>query len=94
MIPALVLYFSRVHAYYERFRERVESLGSVHMAIDEARRVKAVLTVGALSPVIDHSMRVARRISDDIVAVHVATDPDQAARIRRRWDPQRHGGYR
>lgn len=92
VIPALVLYFNRVHAYYERFRAKVESLGGVSMAIDEARRVKVVLTIGGLSPVIDHSMRVARRISDDIVAVHVATDPEQASRIARKWDRQRHGG--
>ncbi|MBE3576108.1 MAG: hypothetical protein IMX00_00180 [Limnochordales bacterium] len=62
------------------------------MAIDEARRTKVVLTIGGLSPVIDHSFRVARRISDDIVAVHVASDPEQAEKIRREWDAQRHGG--
>lgn len=92
VIPVLVLYFSRVHAYYQRFREHVEGLGSVRMATDEARRVKVVLAIGGLSPVIDHAMRVARRISDDIVAVHVASDPQQAAKIRRKWDVRRHGG--
>lgn len=62
------------------------------MTIDDAMQVKVVLTIGGLSPVIDPSMKVARRISSDITAVYVATDPEQGEKVRRKWDMARHGG--
>lgn len=92
LIPLLVAYFLHVHAYYVRFRERVEGLLTEHMTIDDAPRVKVVLTIGGLSPVIDHSMRVARRISTDIEAVYVAVEPEMGEKIQRKWDQKRHGG--
>ena len=92
VIPLLIAYFRHVHEYYKRFRSRVESLLDEHMTVDDASQVKVVLTIGGLSPVIDHSMKVARRISKDITAVYVAVDPDEGERIKRKWDVKRHGG--
>lgn len=92
VIAALVPYFLSVRDYYDRFLHRIRALERERMRIDVARQVKVVLAVGGLSPVIDHAMRVARRLSDDIVAVHVATDPEYGEKIRRKWDVQRHGG--
>ncbi|MHB9146133.1 MAG: APC family permease [Symbiobacteriia bacterium] len=92
VIPLLVGYFLYVHAYYGRFRHRVESLLDEHMIIDDASQVKVVLTIGGLSPVIDHAMKVAGRISKNISAVYVATDPEEGERIKRKWDIRRHGG--
>lgn len=92
LIPLLVLYCLYIHRYYQRFRARVESLGREHLCIDDPRRVKVVLTIGGLSPVIDHSMCVARRLSSDITAVYVAVDPGDGERIARKWDKERHGG--
>ncbi|MCL5677239.1 MAG: APC family permease [Firmicutes bacterium] len=92
VIPILVGYFFYVHQYYRRFRARVESLLDEHMALDDASKVRVVLTIGGLSPVIDHSMKVARRISKDITAVYVAVEPEEGERIRRKWDVRRHGG--
>lgn len=94
LLPAVVSYFLHVHGYYTRFRARVEGLMDEHMTIDDFRRVKVVLTIGGLSPVIDHSMCVARRLSSDISAVYVAVDAAEGERIRRKWDVQRHGGVR
>jgi amino acid transporter len=92
LIPLLVGYFLHVHNYYLRFRERVESLQKEHMTFDDARKIKVVLAIGGLSPVIDHTMRVARRISDDITAVYVAVEPELGEKIQRKWDMKRHGG--
>lgn len=92
LIPLIVLYNLYVHDYYRRFRERVESLKEEHLCIDDPRKVKVVLTIGGLSPVIDHSMCVARRLSSDITAVYVAVDPAEGEKVARKWDRQRHGG--
>ena len=92
LIPAMVAYFKHVHSYYSRFRARVESLIDQPMTIDHANRVKVVLTIGGLSPVIDHAMQVARRISDDITAVYVAVEPELGAKYQQKWDLERHRG--
>jgi len=94
VIPILVGYFVYVHTYYKRFEAKVERLKDEHMTIDDAKKVKVVLTIGGLSPVIDHSMRVARRLSTDISAVFVATEPELGEKMARKWDVQRHGGVR
>lgn len=92
IIPSLVLYFLSVKHYYERFLERVTALEKERMRIDTAGRIKVVLAIGGLSPVIDHAARVACRLSPDVVAVHVATEPEYGEHIRRAWQPEKYGG--
>ncbi|HEY3366773.1 MAG TPA: APC family permease [Symbiobacteriaceae bacterium] len=92
VVPILIAYFYYVQHYYARFKERVEGLQDEHLAIDDARQVKVVVTIGGLTPVIDHVMKVARTISKDISAVYVATDPELGEKIARKWDIKRHQG--
>jgi amino acid transporter len=92
VIPALVGYFLHVRGYYNRFGATVKDLASEPMSIDNPRKLKVVLAVSTISPVVNHSLRVARRIADDIRAVHVAVDPEEAEQIRRRWSSSRYGG--
>ncbi|HEY3316470.1 MAG TPA: APC family permease [Bacillota bacterium] len=92
LVPLIVAFALRVKGYYVRFKQRVGSLLDEHLTMDDARRVKTVLTIGRLSPVIDHSLRVARRISPDMTAVYVAVDPEDGDRIKAKWDLKRHHG--
>ncbi len=92
LIPLILAYFTYVHRYYARFRESVEGLLHEHLPMDDAKAVKVVMTIGGLSPVIDHSLRVARRISKDITAVYVAAEPDLGEKYQKKWDLRRHGG--
>jgi amino acid transporter len=85
LIPLLIAYFRRVHDYYHRFRERVGGLAEEPLTIARARRVKAVIAIGNVTPVVDHALRVARHITSDITAVHVAVDSDAAREVRARW---------
>ncbi|ADU50939.1 amino acid transporter [Thermaerobacter marianensis DSM 12885] len=92
IIPLLVLYFLSVRNYYNRFLRCVAALDEDRMRIDTAGRIQVVLAVGALNAVIRHAARVARRLGHDVVAVHVATDPDYGRRLLREWRPERvHG---
>ncbi|HLN62436.1 MAG TPA: hypothetical protein VK464_12865, partial [Symbiobacteriaceae bacterium] len=92
LLPLAVAYCRSVRAYYERFRRRVRSLDRVPLTITQARKVKAILAVGNLSPVIDHSLWMARRLTDDIRAVHVAEEPDEGAALQQRWSRKRYHG--
>jgi hypothetical protein len=92
VLPLFVVYMLHIHGYYERFKARVEGLLKEHLTMDDARKVKVVLTIGGLTPVIDHAMRVARRISKDVTAVYVAVEPEIGEKVARKWDKARHGG--
>jgi amino acid transporter len=85
LVPVLVGYFRRVHAYYRRFRERVVGLAEAPLTIARARKVKVIVAVGGLTPVVDHALRVARHVSGDITAVHVAVEPEMAKEVHTRW---------
>lgn len=91
LIPGVVLYFRHVNHYYVRFSNRIRALSTEFLTIDRGRKIKAVLAVGALTPVIDHSLWVARRLTDDIRAVHVAIDPEEGARLHDKWSVSRYG---
>ena len=92
LIPGILWYFRWVHRYYLRFNERLKGLIHEHMTIDNPPATKVILTLGKLSPVIDHSLRVARRMSRDITAVYVAVDPEVGEEYKGKWDLRRHGG--
>ncbi|WP_460039339.1 APC family permease [Thermaerobacter litoralis] len=92
LIPVLVGYFLSVRNYYRRFLDRVAALDVERLRIDRPGRMLVVLTVGALTPVIRHVARVARRLGQEVVAVHVAVDPAYAQQLRREWRPDRTGG--
>lgn len=93
LIPALVYYFRRVHYYYECFHTQLQGLWKEHMAIDRPRRVKTLCTVAGVNPVALHTLRCARRTlhTGDLVAVHVAIDPEKAERVKAKWDRDRMG---
>lgn len=85
LIPLIVWYFRRVHAYYKRFRERVGELAGEPLTIARARKVQVILAVSGLTPVVDHALRAARHITSDITAVHVAVDPEAAEKLKAKW---------
>ncbi|HLO03133.1 MAG TPA: APC family permease [Symbiobacteriaceae bacterium] len=92
VLPLFIGYMLHVHSYYDRFKNKVEALLKEHLTMDDARRVKVILTIGGLTPVIDHAMRVAHRISKDVTAVYVAVEPEIGEKVARKWDKARHSG--
>lgn len=86
LVPLLVWYFTRVGAYYQRFRNTVERLATERLTITRARKVRAVLAIGGVTPVVDHALRLARHMADEVEAVYVAVEPEAEAEIRRRWE--------
>jgi hypothetical protein len=87
IIPLLVKYFQRVHLYYQAFHRAVVHLKKEKLPLDTARGMRVILTVGGLTPVVEHAIGVAKRFSTDITAVYVADDPEVGERIRQAWDP-------
>jgi hypothetical protein len=84
IIPVLVSIFLAIHRHYTNLARRLtlEDFGSPR-GITRHRVVLMISTVhrGAL-----HALSYARSISDDVTAVHVSIDPDEAEKARAKWD--------
>jgi amino acid transporter len=84
IIPVLVALFLAVHRHYVNLARRLtlEDFGSPR-GVTRHRVVLMISTVhrGAL-----YALNYARSISDDVTAVHVSIDPDEAERARAKWD--------
>jgi amino acid transporter len=52
------------------------------------RRERVVVPVPGLSRAVVQAVNFGRALSDDVRAVHVSTDPEDAADLRRRWERQ------
>ncbi len=84
IIPMLVGAFTAVHRHYRNLASKLtlEDFGSPR-TIQRHRVILLISTVhrGAL-----HALNYARSLSDDITAVHVAIEPEDAEKVRSKWE--------
>lgn len=84
LMPALIFVFSRIHRHYKALAEQL-SLEKFQPAVT-ARRHRVILAIGGVHQGTLVALRYARLLSDDVTAVHVASDPAEAERIKQKWD--------
>ncbi len=84
LIPLLVLGFSAIHRHYRGLAKRLslEQYAEPPVVI----RHRVILAIGGVHQGTLAALRYARALSDDVTAVHVSLDPEEAERIRARWD--------
>ncbi len=83
-IPALILLFSRIDAYYRDVATEI-GLGTLP-AKPRAERSLVVLTVTAMSAMTAAALSAALSLGDEVVAVSVQFDDDRAESLRSDWD--------
>jgi amino acid transporter len=83
IIPTLVVFFFAIHRHYSDLKERLslEDWG----APPRIRRHRVILPVSGVHRGTVEALRYARSLSDDITAVHVSMDPEEADAVRRKW---------
>ncbi len=83
IIPTLVAFFFAIHRHYSDLKSRLslEDWG----APPRIRRHRVILPVSGVHRGTVEALRYARALSDDITAVHVSMDPDEAESVRRKW---------
>lgn len=84
LIPLLVVGFSAIHRHYRRLASRL-SLRN-YRGDPRLSRHRVILLVGGVHQGTLPALRYARFLSDDITAVHVSINPDEAERVRREWE--------
>jgi amino acid transporter len=84
VMPILVLIFARIHGHYRHLADELslEKYGSPALA----RRSRVILPLSNVHRGTLAALRYAMSLSDDVTAVHVSIDPEEAERVRRKWE--------
>ncbi|MFM8320343.1 MAG: APC family permease [Chloroflexota bacterium] len=84
LTPLLVSGFFTIHHHYKSVAKSLSLQGLEMSAPHERNRVLLLISgvhQGSLA-----ALRYSKRISDDVTAVHVSTDPLESERLRQKWD--------
>jgi hypothetical protein len=84
LMPALVLVFARIQRHYRNLAADLSL--SQFGAPPPIARLRVILPVSGVHRGTLAALRYARRLSDDVTAVHVSIDPAEAERIRQKWE--------
>jgi amino acid transporter len=84
LIPALVVVFRGIHRHYQNLARHLslEDYG----APPRVARHRVILPISGVHRGTLAALHYARSLSDDVTAVHVSTDPIEAARTREKWE--------
>ena len=85
LLPLLILMFSLIHRHYSTLAKRL-SLEVFAGAAPRATRHRVILPLSSVHQGSLEALRYARRLTDDITAVHVSIDPDEALKVRQKWE--------
>lgn len=89
LVPVLVWVFFRIHFHYRGLARRL-SLDD-YGAPPRMLRHRVIVPVGGVHRGTLAALDYAHSLSRDITAVHVSIDPEESARLRRKWDQWANG---
>ncbi len=83
IIPSVVMTFLAIHKHYERIAQKLtlENFGSPRWV----KRLRVIIPISSVHRGAIKALNYARSISDDITAVHVSIEPDDAAKVLEKW---------
>jgi len=84
LIPLMVAAFSTIHGHYRRLAARL-SLDEF-AELPRISRHRVILPIGGVHQGTLAALRYAQALSDDVTAVHVCLDPEEAEKIQRKWE--------
>lgn len=87
-VPVMIYIFKRIHAHYQDMSEQLHlEIGPTGNTADTSSW-KNIVVVPISSPtnVVAETLRYARAISDNIIAVHVATDEETGRKVAEKWN--------
>lgn len=82
-IPLFILFFLAVRHHYEDVARQL-SLENFGMPLP-VRRHRVIVPIGGVHRAVIAALNYARSISDDVTAVYVEIDPQETARVQRKW---------
>jgi hypothetical protein len=85
LIPILVILFALIHKHYRNLATRL-SLRNYAGSPPRPTRHRVIMLVSGVHQGTMAALRYATMLSDDVTAVHVSTNPEDAERVRREWE--------
>jgi len=85
LTPLLVTIFFAIHHHYKRLAKKL-SLDNFVVHPPQTARHRVIMPVSGVHQGTLAALRYARRLSDDVTAVHVTIEPDEAEKIRQKWE--------
>lgn len=84
IIPVLVKLFFTIHGHYKDL--------AAHLTLDQFRglparqtRHRVIMPVSSIHQGTLEALRYAKLLSDDVTAVHVSIEPDEATKVQKKW---------
>lgn len=84
LTPSLVAIFSSIHRHYKKLAKRL-SLDNYGLP-PRIPRHRVILPISGVHRGSLAALQYARTLSDDITAVHVCTDPEEASKTQQKWE--------
>jgi len=84
IIPVLVMTFWWIHHHYRRLAKKL-SLENFGVIPPHTTRHRVIMPVSGVHQGTLAALRYARILSDDVTAVHVTIEPEEAEKIRKKW---------
>lgn len=89
-IPIMIFIFKKIKGHYNDMAEQLhlpeELLNPVCPTEIVTRKNIVIVPISSPTSVVAHTLQYAKSISDEVVAVHIATDETSADRVRAKWE--------
>jgi amino acid transporter len=85
LTPALVTIFFGIHHHYKGLAKKL-SLENFGVIPPHKTRHRVIMPVSGVHQGTLAALHYARRLSDDVTAVHVSIEPAEAERVRQKWE--------
>lgn len=85
LIPVLIFIFWNIHNHYKKFAAKL-SLENFGVLPPHTIRHRVIMPVSGVHQGTLSALRYARMLSDDVTAVHITIEPDDAEKVRKKWE--------
>jgi amino acid transporter len=85
LISFMVLVLWRIHVHYKKLAARL-SLENFGVIPPQMIRHRVIMPVSGVHQGTLSALRYARILSDDVTAVHITIEPEDAEKVRRKWE--------
>lgn len=85
LIPTLIWILWRIHNHYKKLAAKL-SLENFGVIPPQTSRHRVIMPVSGVHQGTLSALRYARMLSDDVTAVHITIEPDDAEKVRKKWE--------
>lgn len=85
LIPALIWILWKIHNHYKKLAKKL-SLENFGVIPPHTIRHRVIMPISGVHQGTLSALRYARMLSDDVTAVHITIEPDDAEKVRRKWE--------